>query len=86
MNRLKFLFISAIISLTLGCSKEEADIRLSEFEIPVITGYELRDEQGVTKGTYGIPNIKLGNGSNSHNSNFFSDRIQILVKMCVKFI
>lgn len=71
MNRLKFLFISAIISLTLGCSKEEADIRLSEFEKPVITGYELRDEQGTTKGTYGIPNIKLGNGSNSYNSEYF---------------
>lgn len=69
MNKLKLLFLSTLM-LTLSCSKE-SEIRLSEFEIPIITGFELRDVQGQTMGIYGIPNIKLGNESNSYNSEYF---------------
>jgi len=70
MNNLKILIIS-ILLLTLGCSKDDSDVSLSEFEIPIITGYELRTIQGQKISNYGIPNIKLGNESNNYDSEYF---------------
>lgn len=59
MRKVTILFISTIL-ITLSCSKAETDIRLAEFDTPVLTGFELRDEQGSPMGVIGTPNIKLG--------------------------
>ena len=69
MRKITLLFISAIL-ITLSCSKEESDMRLAEFNTPVLTGFELRDMVGNTLGTIGTPNIKLGNESNDYSSEY----------------
>jgi hypothetical protein len=65
-------FIIALISV-FGCTKEEADLRVPEFEIPVIHGYFARDVIGNNMGVYGYgkPNVNLGDKSNYHDSDYF---------------
>lgn len=58
-----FLFICS-------CTKEDTEIRLSEFEPPTITGVNLRGFDGSVYGTIGVPNIKQGNESNGSQSAF----------------
>lgn len=70
MSKLTLLFLS-IMLIALSCTKEEPDIRLAEFDTPVLTGFELRDVQGTPMGVIGTPNIKLGNASNDYSSEYF---------------
>lgn len=70
MRKIKLLFIGTIL-ITMSCSKEDSDMRLAEFDIPVLTGFELRDEQGSLMRVIGTPNIKLGSESNDYNSKYF---------------
>lgn len=70
MNKIKLLFMVTTL-LTWSCSKEEPEIRLSQFETPVVTGFELRDEFGNLNKVIGNPNIKLGNESNDHTSEYY---------------
>ena len=70
MSKIKLLFMG-IILITLSCSKEESDIRLSEFDAPIITGFEERDEQSNVIRAIGNPNVKLGNESNDYTSDYF---------------
>jgi hypothetical protein len=66
------LFILLILLIfTSGCNKEKAEYRLSDFDIPVITGYYLRDEQGIPMRTIGTPNVRLGNESNDFTSDYY---------------
>ena len=61
-----------IVSIIIGCSKEDSDIRLSNFETPIVTGFIYRDGQGSELGVYGgIPNVKLYEG-NSHMDSKYS--------------
>lgn len=59
--------------LVLGCTKEEADLRVPEFEIPVIHGYYVRDGTGSFMGSYGYgkPNVRLGDVPDYWQSNYF---------------
>jgi len=70
MEPLKLLFVSLLL-ITLSCSKEDSGMRLSEFETPVVTGFELRDIQGIVRGYIGTPNVKLGNESNHFDSEYY---------------
>lgn len=65
-----FLIILMIAS---GCSKEENDFRYPELGVPVIHGFWLRDEVGITMGSlgYSTPNVKLGDQSDDFSSPFF---------------
>jgi hypothetical protein len=62
----------ALISV-FGCTKEEADFRVPEFEIPVIHGYFARDINGNGMGAFGYakPNVNLGDKSSLHDSNYY---------------
>jgi len=68
----KHLLLLLLITILLpGCTKE-ADIRLSEFTTPVITGYYVRNDIGMDLKTIGIPNVRLGDNSNDyHTSTYF---------------
>lgn len=52
--------LTAIVITTIlfSCSKNSAGFRLSNFETPIITGYEERDSNGSLIWQWGIPNIK----------------------------
>ena len=54
-----------------GCTKEEADLRIPEFEIPVIHGYYVRDAYGSIIGAYGYgePNVRLSDAPDYMQSN-----------------
>lgn len=69
MKKLPPILICTIL-IAISCTKEASDIRLSEFAPPRVTGYELRNTQGVPTGVVGVPNIKLGNESNEYNSEY----------------
>lgn len=71
MNRNSLWIIGVLVAFALGCSKEEADLRIPEFEIPVVTGFRMRDEAGAFMGSIGIPNVKLGHPSDDWNSDYF---------------
>ncbi|MCK9423779.1 MAG: hypothetical protein M0Q38_14400 [Bacteroidales bacterium] len=71
MKTSHLLILLIIATVTYSCTKEGADIRLSEFETPVINGYYLRNDVGQTMGVMGFPNVKLGNESNDFNSTYF---------------
>jgi hypothetical protein len=63
----KYLFITVGTLLIIACSKESSDFQLSNFEIPVITGFQVRDHTGSTVQIIGNPNIKLKNESNRYS-------------------
>jgi len=56
-----------------GCSKEESDLRVAEFEIPIIHGYHVRTGEGLMAGSYGygVPNVRLGDSQDYFQSNYF---------------
>lgn len=57
MNKIIFTVI-LIATITISCSKKSAGYRLSNFETPIITGYEERDSNGSLLWQWGVPNIK----------------------------
>lgn len=71
MNRNSLLILLVILVLSSGCSKEEAELRMPEFEVPVVTGFRMRDEAGIFMGSIGIPNVKLGHPTGDWNSEYF---------------
>ncbi len=68
MNKLKILSIFLI--LTFSCSEDESVTRIAQFETPVLTGFQLRDEMGQRLETIGEPNLQLSS-SNSMTSFYF---------------
>lgn len=61
------LFLLFIVFLTSQCNKEP-EIRLSNMEIPTITGIHLRDGDGYSRGVIGDPNTQLiGTSCDSQN-------------------
>lgn len=68
MNKFILIFISISI---LSCSKDDSNIRVSNLETPILTGFLLRNITGDVIGKIGFPNIKLGNESNDNNSEYF---------------
>jgi len=68
---LSILFCALL--LMAGCTKEKADLRVAEFEIPIIHGYHVRDGDGSMVGNYGygVPNLRLGDGEGYFDSNYF---------------
>jgi hypothetical protein len=71
MNRtylLIFLSFSIIIN---SCTKEKEEFRLSDFNIPAIDGYYLRDYSGEYISKVGMPNVKLSDGVDYSNSAYF---------------
>lgn len=54
-----------------ACTSEDSVVRAPGLEIPEITGYYLRDHNGVDMGTVGTPNVKLGSGPNLVESDYF---------------
>lgn len=54
--------------LLLSCEKKDVEMRLPGFDTPIITGFELRGENGEFRGKKGIPNIRLGDKSNDSKS------------------
>ncbi|MFO7829115.1 MAG: hypothetical protein R6V23_10865 [Bacteroidales bacterium] len=83
------IFLISLAVLVSSCSDEEADMRLSNLETPVVTGYEWRDLNAQLVKTIGTPNIKLGNESNDYSSAYYfksypnpcSDELAVFVKM-----
>jgi hypothetical protein len=71
MNRISLLIILASLSIAPGCNKEQADLRMPEFEVPVITGYLVRDEAAQHQGNIGQPNVNLGHPSGNWDSEYF---------------
>lgn len=67
----KILIFYILLSLLLSCTKDQPDLRLSDFEIPEIEGYYVRLIDGGSIGQVGAPNVKLGNGSSMYNSEYF---------------
>jgi hypothetical protein len=67
----KRLLLSLIILAAFSCTKENNELRLSDFNTPVVKGYYLRDDFGFFKGVVGIPNIKQGNGDDYENSQYY---------------
>lgn len=52
--------ITFVIVLLCSCTKDEADLRTSSFETPVVKGFIMRDQNGWTMGYIGKPNVKTG--------------------------
>ncbi|TVQ06952.1 MAG: hypothetical protein EA361_18965 [Bacteroidetes bacterium] len=71
MSRNSLLILLVLVVFSLGCSKEEAELRLPEFEVPVVTGYHMRDEAAQPMGAIGLPNVKLGHPSGDWNCDYF---------------
>lgn len=71
MNRKTVIILCAIVAFVTGCSKEEAELRLPGFEVPVVTGYYLRDEVAISRGYVGVPNVKPGTHSDYSQSTYF---------------
>jgi hypothetical protein len=69
MTKIKFLFFITLL-VTMSCSKEETGIRLSGFETPIITGFQIRSIEGQLIDVYGIPNIKLSDRSYRNNTEY----------------
>ncbi|MBI9037989.1 MAG: hypothetical protein JEY97_07645 [Bacteroidales bacterium] len=67
----KIFIYFILLSLIFSCTKDEPDLRLSDYEIPKIEGYYVRLPDGSSIGQVGTPNIKQGNGSNYFNSEYF---------------
>ena len=63
------LLIGSIIIFS--CTKENEELRLSDFNVPSINGYYLRDFYGDNIGLVGIPNVKLGDGTDHQNSKYY---------------
>lgn len=71
MSRNLLLILLVLVVFSLGCSKEEAELRLPEFEVPVVTGFHMRDEAGIFMGSIGLPNVKLGHPSGNWDAEYF---------------
>ena len=71
MIKIRTLSILILIQLLSSCTKENTEFRMADFNIPIITGYYLRDVYGDYIGRVGYPNIKLGDKSNYSNSEYF---------------
>jgi len=69
---MKILLTGVILSLMIfpGCTKEEADIRFPQFEIPQFKGYYARDEAGNYMGRVAMPNVNLGDQDTWENSRY----------------
>lgn len=59
MRKYTASFMLILLAIVSSCSEEEASMRLSNFEIPVITGHFLKGASGTSYGTNGIPNVKV---------------------------
>jgi len=64
-------FLALIPLVFTFCAKEEPVTRLPGLEIPEITGYYLRDQNGYTMGTIGNPNVQPGNGPSLAESDHY---------------
>lgn len=71
MKRKHLLFFLITILILNCCTKENTDLRLSDFKTPIIEGYYLRDLQGNSMGIIGYPNVKLSIGSSYINSTYY---------------
>jgi hypothetical protein len=71
MIKKRTLSILILIQLLLSCTKESTELRMSDFNIPIITGYYLRNIYGEIMGKVGSPNVKSGDKSNYGNSEYF---------------
>jgi hypothetical protein len=69
----KACLVVFITFIFIGCTKEEADFRLPQFEVPVIHGYFARDAAGSHMGIYGYdrPNVNLGDHSDFRQARYF---------------
>ncbi len=65
-----FSFIAVAIIGLCSCTKDEADLRTSSFETPVVKGFIMRDPNGWIIGNIGNPNVKIGDPPNGTNSSF----------------
>lgn len=71
MKKSGIFILLILLIFTSGCTKEKADYRLSEFDIPVVTGYYLRDDIGFPMGKIGTPNVRLSNESDDFTSDYY---------------
>jgi hypothetical protein len=60
-----------MIPFIISCSKEDNELRLSDFNLPIINGYYLRDFRANYAGSVGIPNVQLGNSTDFNNSIYY---------------
>lgn len=74
MNRAmkKIHYTVAILFLIMfsGCTKEDAEIRFPQFEVPQFKGYYAHNEAGNYMGRYGMPNVNLGDQDTWENSRY----------------
>lgn len=70
MNYTRFFIVFLMVPVLAGCTKEEADYRLSGFDIPVVTGFIFRDIEGTPQGNYGEPNVYLHEGEDYLSSDY----------------
>jgi len=67
-NRLLFLLLTVLAFFS--CTKEDNDLRLSDFNAPTIRGYYLRDYTGFDIGVVGNPNVKRISGFDYSSSEY----------------
>ena len=58
-KRIPILVFISTICLLYSCTKETADLRSSDFEIPIVEGYYVRDPMANIIGMAGNPNVRL---------------------------
>ena len=71
MTKLKTIILICQFLVLLGCTENDADFRLSDFNTPKISGFYLRNALAEPVGTIGIPNVRLGSSSNSSSSLYY---------------
>ena len=67
----KRLLFCLIVLTVISCTKENYELRLSDFNTPLIKGYYLRDDFGNFNGIVGIPNTKQGSDNDYENSQYY---------------
>jgi len=87
MKKINFLIIMIVSMIINSCTKENEDMRLSDFSIPTINGYYGRDGQGSPLGRMGIPNTKSYDGIDYYSSTYRFSFIPNPVRtLCTVFV
>lgn len=72
MKHLQFLFFLILTLLLVRCSDDEdVSVKPSPLDLPVITGFQVRDYNGSVRSSYGSPNIKLRDRSEESGSTLY---------------
>ncbi|NOR86039.1 MAG: hypothetical protein GQ527_00375 [Bacteroidales bacterium] len=72
MKSKNLIYLLAIILALHSCSKTPGETRLNSFEIPTVTGFVFKNEEGVSMGSYGGPvNNKISDKGSGQESSYY---------------